>query len=51
MYWKHYFEWGPRLQSTIRTLIRARKLAGVNTGSTVYPQDNATAAGGVCGPH
>ncbi|MFM9100510.1 MAG: alpha-amylase family glycosyl hydrolase [Cyanobium sp.] len=33
VYWKHYFEWGPRLQGTIRTLIQARKLAGVHAAS------------------
>lgn len=45
VYWKHYFEWGPQLQGTIRTLIQARRLAGVHAGSPVYPQNNATAAG------
>ena len=45
VYWKHYFEWGPELRATIRALINARKLAGVNAGSPVYPQDNAAANG------
>jgi len=45
VYWKHYFDWGPDLQAKIRALINARKLAGVNAGSPVYPQDNATAHG------
>lgn len=45
VYWKHYFEWGPQLQAQIRTLINARKLAGVHAGSALYPQDNATANG------
>ena len=45
VYWKHYFEWGAQLQAQIRTLIHARKLAGVHAGSLLYPQDNATANG------
>lgn len=45
VYWKHYFDWGADLQATIRTLIRARKRAGIHAGSPVYPQDNASAAG------
>ena len=45
VYWKHYFEWGPSLQATIRTLINARKLAGVNAGSALHTQDNAAANG------
>jgi len=45
VYWKHYFDWGPDLQAKIRALINARKLAGVNAGSPVYPQNNATASG------
>jgi len=45
VYWKHYSEWGPSMQATIRSLIQARKLAGVHAGSTLYPQDNAAAKG------
>ena len=45
VYWKHYFDWGPDLQAKLRALINARKLAGVNAGSPVYPQTNATANG------
>ncbi|MEI6111046.1 MAG: hypothetical protein WCP63_05145 [Cyanobium sp. ELA712] len=45
VYWKHYFNWGPDLQAKIRALINARKLAGVNAGSPVYPQNNANTSG------
>jgi len=45
VYWKHYFDWGPDLQAKLRALINARKLAGVNAGSPVDPQNNATANG------
>ena len=45
VYWKHYFDWGPDLRAKLRALINARKLAGVNAGSPVYPQDNAAAHG------
>ncbi len=41
VYWKHYFDWGPDLQYKIRTLINARKVAGVNAGSKVSYQNNA----------
>jgi alpha-amylase len=45
VYWKHYFEWGSDLQGKIKALINARKVAGINAGSTVNPQDNARQAG------
>jgi alpha-amylase len=45
VYWKHYFDWGGSLQSKIKALINARKVAGVHSGSTVFPQSNAAAAG------
>lgn len=45
VYWKHYFEWGSDLQSKIRALINARKVAGVNAGSAVTQQNNAKQAG------
>ena len=45
VYWKHYFDWGSDLQNKIRALINARKVAGVNAGSTLYTQDNAKANG------
>ena len=32
--WKHYFDWGSELQDRIRSLINARKVAGVGFG---YP--------------
>lgn len=45
VYWKHFFDWGPSLQGKIKALINARKVAGVNAGSTVYTQENAAANG------
>jgi alpha-amylase len=45
VYWKHYFDWGSDLQNKIRALINARKVAGVNAGSKVDPQDNAKYSG------
>ena len=45
VYWKHYFEWGQDLQNKIKALINARKVAGVNSGSSVDMQDNAKQAG------
>lgn len=45
VFWKHYFDWGDALQATIRTLIQARKRAGIHAGSPVFPQENAAAAG------
>jgi alpha-amylase len=45
VYWKHYFEWGQDLQNKIKALINARKVAGVNSGSSVDLQDNARQAG------
>jgi alpha-amylase len=44
VYWKHYFEWGQDLQNKIKALINARKVSGVNAGSTVFPQENAKQA-------
>jgi alpha-amylase len=41
VYWKHYFDWGPDLRATIQSLINARKVAGVQAGSTVHTQYNA----------
>ncbi len=45
VYWKHYFEWGAGLQSKIKALINARKIAGVNSGSAVDLQNNARQEG------
>lgn len=45
VFWKHYFDWGPDLQNKIHALINARKVAGVNAGSTLYLQDNARQSG------
>lgn len=45
VYWKHYFDWGRDLQNKIRALINARKVAGVDAGSTLNLQDNARANG------
>jgi alpha-amylase len=45
VYWKHYFEWGSSLQTKIKALINARKVAGVHAGSPIFLQDNARAAG------
>ncbi|MEJ2672696.1 MAG: alpha-amylase family glycosyl hydrolase, partial [Deltaproteobacteria bacterium] len=45
VFWKHYFDWGPDLQNKIKALINARKVAGVDAGSSLYPQDNARAQG------
>ena len=45
VYWKHYFDWGSDLQNKIRALINARKVAGINAGSKVDPQDNAKYSG------
>jgi len=41
VYWKHYFDWGLRLQQRIGALINARKVAGVDSGSPLYVQQNA----------
>jgi alpha-amylase len=41
VYWKHYFDWGSRLQSRIKALINARKVADVHSGSALYVQQNA----------
>jgi alpha-amylase len=41
VYWKHYFDWSPDLQFKIRALINARKVAGVTSGSAMFPQRNA----------
>ncbi|MEL7118575.1 MAG: alpha-amylase family glycosyl hydrolase [Bacteroidota bacterium] len=45
VFWKHYFDWGQDLQMKIKALINARKVAGVNAGSTVYFHENARFAG------
>jgi alpha-amylase len=45
VYWKHYFDWGSDLQNKIKALINARKVAGVDAGSRLHPQDNARAKG------
>jgi len=45
VYWKHYFDWGADLREKIKSLINARKVAGVNAGSTLYTQDNAQVKG------
>jgi alpha-amylase len=45
VYWKHYFDWGSSLQAKLKALINARKVAGVNSGSSVHLQDNAAARG------
>ena len=45
VYWKHYFDWGMDLQNKIRALVNARKVAGVNSGSQINPQNNALAKG------
>lgn len=41
VYWKHYFDWGTRLQSRIKALINARKVANVHSGSPLHVQQNA----------
>lgn len=45
VYWPHYFASGPDLAATIRTLIQARRLAGVHAASALYPQRNAAGRG------
>ena len=45
VYWKHYFDWGSQLQSRIKALINARKVADVHSGSPLYIQQNAKSAG------
>jgi alpha-amylase len=45
VYWKHYFDWGSSLQAKIKALINARKVADVHSGSPIFLQDNARAAG------
>ncbi|HVJ79959.1 MAG TPA: alpha-amylase family glycosyl hydrolase [Planctomycetia bacterium] len=45
VYWKHYFDWGARLQSRIKALVNARKAAGVHAGSALHVQQNAKAKG------
>jgi alpha-amylase len=45
VYWKHYFDWGILLKSKIRSLINARKVAGVHAGSPLYTQSNARQKG------
>ena len=41
VFWKHYFDWGQDLQNKITALINARKVAGVQANSNIYPQENA----------
>ncbi len=41
VYWKHYFQWGYDLHNKIKALTNARKVAGVNAGSTINTQNNA----------
>jgi alpha-amylase len=43
VYWKHYFDWGKRLQDRIKALVNARKVAGVHSGSELNVQNNAKA--------
>lgn len=45
VYWKHYFDWRPELQSRIRALVNARKVAGVHAGSPLHTQNNARQRG------
>jgi len=45
VFWKHYFDWGSDLTNKLKALINARKVAGVDAGSPVYPQDSARARG------
>lgn len=45
VYWKHYFDWGNDLHEKIKALINARKVAGVNSGSTLHIQSNARSKG------
>lgn len=45
VYWKHYFDWGSVLRYRIRALINARKVAGVTSGSALFPQSNARSRG------
>ena len=45
VYWKHYFDWGGVLRSRLAALINARKVAGVTSGSALFPQTNARERG------
>ena len=45
VYWKHYFDWGTDLHDKIRALVNARKVAGVNAGSTLHPVEAARSKG------
>lgn len=45
VFWKHYFDWGGVLRNRIRALINARKVAGITSGSTLFPQSNARSKG------
>jgi alpha-amylase len=45
VFWKHYFDSGDELQGKIRTLVNARKVAGVHSGSTLHLQQGARAKG------
>ena len=41
VYWKHYFDWGEVLRQRIRALVNASKVAGITSGSKLFPQTNA----------
>ncbi|HSI84771.1 MAG: alpha-amylase C-terminal beta-sheet domain-containing protein, partial [Candidatus Methylacidiphilales bacterium] len=43
--WKHYFDWGKDLQSRIKALINARKVAGIHAASYIHTQDLARKKG------
>jgi alpha-amylase len=45
VFWNHYFHWGADLQNSIKSLINARKAAGIHAGSELNLQDNARNAG------
>lgn len=45
VYWKHFFDWGPGLHDKIAALINARKVAGVNSGSGLFPVNAARKTG------
>jgi alpha-amylase len=45
VYWKHYFDWGSDLQSKIKALINARKVADVHSGCAMHTQHNARERG------
>ncbi|HSI83155.1 MAG TPA: alpha-amylase family glycosyl hydrolase, partial [Candidatus Methylacidiphilales bacterium] len=45
VFWKHYFDWGKDLQSRIKALINARKVAGIHAASYIHTQDLARKKG------